>query len=159
MMLLMALATNGCCQPNWNRTLASGYNKTPRCYWIMFCDAAQYWSNAVVTQAVANAVGIPWVYEVRGQLADTWASTRSPEAVNTDYYQLFQAREQDAPLAADGVVTLGEQMKNNLAAFGADADEIVLSPNAVGGQFLKPPGDTRQARIELGLDPDCEYVG
>src|SRR5699024_5757614 len=54
---------------------------------------------------------------------------------------------------------LGEQMKNNLAAFGADADEIVLSPNAVGGQFLKPPGDTRQARIELGLDPDCEYVG
>ena len=121
--------------------------------------ATTHWTNAIVTQAVANAVGIPWVYEVRGQLADTWASTRSPEAVNTDYYQLFQAREQDATLAADGLVTLGEQMKNNLAAFGADADEIVLSPNAVGGQFLKPPGDTRQARIELGLDPDCEYVG
>src|SRR5699024_727257 len=34
-----------------------------------------------------------------------------------------------------------------------------LTPNAVGGQFLQKPGDTRQARIELGLDPDLEYVG
>src|SRR5699024_4002998 len=43
--------------------------------------ATTHWTNAIVTQAGANAVGIPWVYEVRGQLADTWASTRSPEAV------------------------------------------------------------------------------
>src|SRR5699024_1290704 len=121
--------------------------------------ATTHWTNAIVTQALANAVGIPWFYVVRGQLADTLASTHSPEAVNPDYYQLFQTRQQDATLATDGLVTHGQQTKNNLASFGADADEIVLSPNAVGGQFLTPPVDTRQARIELGLDPDCEYVG
>lgn len=118
-----------------------------------------HWTNAIVVEAVANAVGIPWVYEVRGQLADTWASARDEDAVNTDYYQLFQAREQEATLSADGLVTLGEQMKHNLVAFGADADDIVLSPNAVGGQFLDEPGDTEQARRELGLDPQLEYVG
>lgn len=118
-----------------------------------------HWTNAVVVQAVAEAVGIPWVYEVRGQLADTWASARGEEAFETDYYRLFQARERDATLAADGLVTLGEQMQLNLVAFGAEADEIVLTPNAVGGRFLQEPGDTRDARIELGLDPDLEYVG
>ncbi|GAA4119641.1 glycosyltransferase [Enteractinococcus coprophilus] len=118
-----------------------------------------HWTNAVVVQAVANAVGIPWVYEVRGQLADTWASTRGEDAIYTDYYRLFQTREKEATLAADGLVTLGEQMKANLVDFGAESESIVLSPNAVGGQFLQEPGDTRQARIELGLDPDLEYVG
>lgn len=118
-----------------------------------------HWTNAVVVQAVANAVGIPWVYEVRGQLADTWASTRDEDAIHSDYYRLFQAREKDATLAADGLVTLGEQMKANLVDFGADSESIVLSPNAVGGQFLQEPGDTTQARIDLGLDPELEYVG
>ncbi|GAA4473689.1 hypothetical protein GCM10023190_06240 [Enteractinococcus fodinae] len=118
-----------------------------------------HWTNAMVVQAVAEAVGIPWVYEVRGQLADTWASARGEEAYDTDYYRLFQARERDATLTADGLVTLGEQMKQNLVQFGAEAENIVLSPNAVGGRFLQEPGDTKAARRKLGLDPDLEYVG
>ncbi|MFP3632745.1 hypothetical protein SB776_39750, partial [Burkholderia sp. SIMBA_045] len=32
--------------------------------------------NGLVAREVAEALNIPWVYEVRGQLADTWASTR-----------------------------------------------------------------------------------
>jgi glycosyltransferase involved in cell wall biosynthesis len=118
-----------------------------------------HWTNAVVVQAVAEAVGIPWVYEVRGQLGDTWASARGDDAYKTDYYRLFQEREREATLAADGLVTLGEQMKKNLVQFGAKAEEIVLSPNAVGGRFLHEPGDTTTARAELGLDPHLEYVG
>lgn len=118
-----------------------------------------HWTNAVVVKAVAEAVGIPWVYEVRGQLADTWASARDEAAVDTDYYQLFQDREQEATLAADGLVTLGEQMKQNLINFGANGDDIVLTPNAVGGRYLQTPGDTKQARLALGLDPELEYVG
>jgi glycosyltransferase involved in cell wall biosynthesis len=118
-----------------------------------------HWTNATVVSAVADAVGIPWVYEVRGQLADTWASTRGEEAYETDYYRLFQAREREATLRAHGLVTLGIQMKQNLAKFGADTKDIVLTPNAVGGKFLEEPGDTRAARKELGLRPDLEYVG
>jgi glycosyltransferase involved in cell wall biosynthesis len=118
-----------------------------------------HWTNAVVVRAVAEAVGIPWVYEVRGQLADTWASGRGKEAFETDYYRLFQTRERHATLAADGLVTLGQQMKKSLVNFGADPEDIVLTPNAVGGKFLDEPGETQSARLELGLDPQFDYVG
>ena len=118
-----------------------------------------HWVNAVVTRAVAEAVGIPWVYEVRGQLADTWASTRGPEAKRSQRYRLFQAREAEAVRSADGVVTLGEQMARRIAADGVPRGEIVLSPNAVGGAFLQTPRDAHQARRELGLDAAAEYIG
>ena len=75
-------------------------------------------TNNPASGAVAEAVGVPWVYEVRGQLADTWASTRGPEALRSDRYALFTAREDDAVRSADGVVTLGEQMARRIAAAG-----------------------------------------
>jgi glycosyltransferase involved in cell wall biosynthesis len=118
-----------------------------------------HFTNALVVQAVAEAVGIPWVYEVRGQLADTWASTRGPEARDSQRYRLFTAREAEAARAADAVVTLGRAMRDNLAAQGVDPAGVELCPNAVGGPFLREPGDRAAARRRLGLDPEAAYVG
>ncbi len=75
-------------------------------------------ANALVVRAVAQAVGIPWVYEVRGQLADTWAATRGPEAKDSERYRLFQERETEVMQDADLVVTLGGAMKANIVAAG-----------------------------------------
>ena len=33
------------------------------------------YSNALVTEAVARTLGLPWVYEVRGQLERTWLAS------------------------------------------------------------------------------------
>lgn len=118
-----------------------------------------HWVNAVVVRAVAEAVGIPWVYEVRGQLADTWASTRGARALASERYRLFVRREADAVRSADAVVTLAETMRRRVAADGVEPDRILLSPNAVGGAFLEEPGDAAGARRSLGLEPEDEYVG
>lgn len=118
-----------------------------------------HWVNAVVTRAVADAVGVPWVYEVRGQLADTWASTRGPEARASERYALFTAREQEAVLTADGVVTLGAAMARRIIDAGVPEDDVVLSPNGVGGAFLDEPEDRSAARGRLGLADDQEIVG
>lgn len=115
--------------------------------------------NGLVAREVADALGIPWVYEVRGQLADTWASTRGDAARRSERYRLFVERETDVMRSADLVVTLGETMKRNIVASGVPASKILICPNAVGGAYLKEPLPHREARLALGLDPEGLYIG
>lgn len=122
-----------------------------------------HFTNGQVVQAVAQAHRIPWIYEVRGQLADTWASTRGPEARESERYQRFVEREAEIARAADGVVTLGEQMRDRLISQGVRPDRIVVCPNAVGDRFLQDPPSQDQARAQLGLQdrfgPHAQIVG
>ncbi len=115
--------------------------------------------NGLVAREVANALEVPWVYEVRGQLADTWASSRDEAARSSERYELFTARESEVMLTADLVVTLGESMKRNIAARGVPEDKILISPNAVGGNYLETPLEHGAARQVLGLDPADLYIG
>lgn len=116
-------------------------------------------SNALAVKAVADATGTPWVYEVRGQLADTWLSTRPEDSGSSERYRLFMEREAFVARHADHVFTLGEAMKNNLIDSGIDPEKITLLPNGVGEKFLEEPVPRRQARMQLGLDPSAFYVG
>ncbi|WP_354349981.1 glycosyltransferase [Pseudarthrobacter sp. PvP090] len=118
-----------------------------------------HYVNGLVVRAVAEALGIPWVYEVRGQLADTWASTRGPEALSSEKYRLFKDRETEVMQDADLVLTLGEAMKANIVAAGIPEKKVLLAPNAVGGDYLSDPLDTASARRELGLAEDGQFIG
>lgn len=118
-----------------------------------------HYVNGLVARAVAESLGIPWVYEVRGQLADTWASTRGPEARESERYRLFQNRESDVMRSADLVITLGQAMKENIAAAGLPEARILVAPNAVGGEYLLQPRDVSEARSQLGLDQDAQIIG
>jgi glycosyltransferase involved in cell wall biosynthesis len=118
-----------------------------------------HYVNGLVVRAVAEALGIPWVYEVRGQLADTWASTRGPEARQSEKYRLFQKRETEVMRDADLVLTLGRAMKANIVAAGIPDSKVIIAPNAVGGAFLAEPLDNRSARRELGLAEDGQFIG
>lgn len=115
--------------------------------------------NGMVVRAVAEALDIPWVYEVRGQLADTWASTRGAAAHDSEKYRLFQQREAEVMRDADLVVTLGEAMKANIVSAGVPTERVLMAPNAVGGQFLMEPLDTATARRELGIAEGGHYIG
>jgi glycosyltransferase involved in cell wall biosynthesis len=118
-----------------------------------------HYVNGLVVRAVAQALGIPWVYEVRGQLADTWASTRGPEARSSEKYRMFQHRETEVMQHADLVLTLGTAMKANIVAAGVPESKVLIAPNAVGGDFLTEPLDKASARRELGLAEDGQFIG
>ena len=115
--------------------------------------------NGLVVRAVAEALGIPWVYEVRGQLADTWAATRGPEAKDSEKYHCFNRREAEVMASADLVLTLGRTMKANIVGAGIPEHKVVIAPNAVGGDFLEEPMEPAPARRELGLDEHCRMIG
>jgi glycosyltransferase involved in cell wall biosynthesis len=118
-----------------------------------------HYVNGLVVRAVAQALGVPWVYEVRGQLADTWASARGPEARSSEKYRMFQRRETEVMQHADLVLTLGTAMKANIVAAGVPESKVLIAPNAVGGDFLTEPLDKACARRELGLAEDGQFIG
>ncbi|GAA3290550.1 glycosyltransferase family 4 protein [Arthrobacter citreus] len=118
-----------------------------------------HFTNGLVTAAVAEALGIPWVYEVRGQLADTWASTRADDARSSQCYLDFKACEARVMNRASLVPTLGTAMAEEITASGVDPAKLILLPNAVGEYYLNEPLPPRAARSKLGLPMDPEIIG
>lgn len=119
-----------------------------------------HYVNALAVRAVAEVLCIPWTYEVRGLLADTWASTRSPEALQSARYERFQSREAQALQSAHDVVTLGTHMADRVREIAGDSSlSVRLAPNGVGGQFTDEPGEKVTARRRTGLPLHRFLVG
>ena len=121
--------------------------------------AASNFANARLALALRERYGLPVVYEVRGFWEDTWLS-RHPDAerlANSELYQRNRDLETQCMLAADLVVTLGEAMREEIVARGVAAEKILIVPNAVAAEFLRPLPDGAALRAALGIDPD-EYV-
>lgn len=121
-------------------------------------------TNALAVRAVARAFDLPWVYEVRGQLIDTWASTRPAASGASQRYRLFAAREAELAASADAVLTLGEAMRENLQRTGTQPERITVLPNGVGEDYLRADlhdddHARKSARIAVGLEPEAFYWG
>lgn len=113
--------------------------------------------NALVAQEVSARTGLPWVFEVRGLMEQTWiASHRDPEAralaAASQKAALIAAKEAELARAADAVVTLSGTMADELAARGVDRSAITLVPNAVDESLLSGGLGPAQARSLIGLD-------
>lgn len=122
--------------------------------------------NALVAQAVSEATGIPWVYEVRGLMEQTWVASHGTDAAReeartSEKVRLVAAREGELAQAADAVITLSETMAQVLAERGVPRERITLVPNGVDASLLEDHVTPQQARAELG-DPvpqDALVVG
>lgn len=121
--------------------------------------------NALVAQAVSLATGIPWVFEVRGLMEQTWiASQASPEgrerAAIAEKARLVAAREGELARCADAVVTLSATMAEELASRGIERDAVTIVPNGIDGSLLELELSPREARRVLGIDlQDALVVG
>jgi len=121
------------------------------------------YTNALVTEAVARALGLPWVYEVRGQLEKTWlASLPMPDreaAAQSERYTLLRAKETELMLAADHVVALSETLREDLLERGVPAGRIAVVPNAVDSSLVDFRLEPAQARASVGLPVEGFWVG
>lgn len=119
--------------------------------------------NALVTRAVAEALGIPWVYEVRELPADRWAASRPAEAATSERYRLCCAREAELLAAADDVVTpsraMSERIRELTRALPTGPVPARVAPPAVDGPYLADPRPLREARRVLGLPESVRVVG
>ncbi|MFE7629442.1 glycosyltransferase family 4 protein [Kocuria sp. NPDC057446] len=119
--------------------------------------------NALVTRAVAEALGIPWVYEVRELPADRWASARPAEAATSERHRLDCAREAELLTAAADVVTtsraMAERVRTLTRTLPAGPVPVRVAPAAVDGPYLADPRPLREARRVLGLPESARVVG
>jgi glycosyltransferase involved in cell wall biosynthesis len=123
--------------------------------------AASNYTNALVALAVGKSRGLPVVYEVRGFWEDTWLS-RHPDGAGLARSELYRRNrdlETRCMLAADLVVTLGEAMREEIVGRGVPAGKVLVVPNAVSGEFLRPLPDAGALRKELSIAPKEHVVG
>ncbi len=87
--------------------------------------------------------------------AEPVAPARLPGAdlVASDFYQLSRAAETRCMTESDLVVTLGEVMRAEIVARGADPGKVIVVPNAVTAEFLGPLPDGAPVRAALGIRP------
>ncbi|MFL4474846.1 glycosyltransferase family 4 protein [Paeniglutamicibacter sp. MACA_103] len=115
--------------------------------------------NGISVGTVAAESGLPWIYEVRGQLADTWLSACSERSPESFKYRHFKESEAEVAKAASAVITLGEAMKQELVEAGVDTSKILVCPNAVGEEYISSLPQKSECRRELGLNDSHLYVG
>jgi glycosyltransferase involved in cell wall biosynthesis len=123
--------------------------------------AASNYANALIALALGERYGLPVVYEVRGFWEDTWLS-RHPDReqrASSELYRRNRDLETRCMLAADLVVTLGEAMRDEIVARGVPAAKVLIVPNAVSEEFLRPLPDATALRSELGIGPSEHVVG
>lgn len=112
--------------------------------------------NALVAQAVSDETGLPWVFEVRGLMEQTWVASHRTEgsrdqAATSEKYALISAKEGEQARDADAVVTLSATMADELKSRGVDRQDITLVPNGVDESLFEDHLDTAGARRCTGL--------
>jgi glycosyltransferase involved in cell wall biosynthesis len=124
--------------------------------------AASNYANAVIALALRDATRLPVVYEVRGFWEDTWLSRHAgtKDLKLSDRYRLTRALETHCMKSADLVVTLGEAMRDEILERGVDPDKVIIVPNGVSEEFLRPlPNDQGKLKASLGIKPGEHVVG
>lgn len=118
--------------------------------------------NGVAAGAAARALGVPWIYEVRGQEERTWLSrlprAQQGAAQSSEFYRLAHAQEQRCIAEADHVIVLSQVLADSLVAQGHPREKISIVPNAVEESIFLDDDRREDARRRLGL-PAGPLVG
>lgn len=120
--------------------------------------AASNHTNALPACLAAHALGVPFVYEVRGFWEVTHLS-RDPDFAGTQAYRNEVFLETETANAADAVLTLTAPMCDLLAERGTDPARIALMPNSCDpARFLPRPRDADLA-AHYGIPDGVPVIG
>ena len=118
--------------------------------------------NAIVAQRVAARLGVPWIYEMRGEQEKTWLSKLPAAdrqlARNSDKYLWTVRQEAKFAQDADAVVTLASTLSDVAISRGVSEPKIFEIPNAIGDTIFDIKLNKQDARRQCGL-PDENIIG
>ncbi|MEM7164284.1 MAG: glycosyltransferase family 4 protein [Planctomycetota bacterium] len=91
--------------------------------------------NALPASQVAQALGIPFVYEVRGLWEESGVASGN-FADGSSEYRRWRALETDAMRRADVLICICEQLREEAARRGVSREKIFITPNAADPGLL-----------------------
>jgi len=117
------------------------------------------WPNAAATSLAAQQLGLPWVYEVRGEPESTWVAAQrdTQRTLNSRYYRSSRAKETEAMHAAAAVIALSQASSTEIRSRGVNTPIWVI-PNSVDSSWGQLRQSKQAARNRLGLSQN-RYVG
>ena len=114
--------------------------------------------NASLISEVARLLGIPWVYEVRGERDKTLELENSGQR-SRDFLAEFRRRETLAMQSASAVLVLSDVSRRRVEERGVPKDKIYVVPNGFDrDEAIEAP--TRDfAREKIGIPSSTKLVG
>ncbi|NWO07543.1 MAG: glycosyltransferase [Alteromonadaceae bacterium] len=120
-------------------------------------------TNALVASRAAAELGIPWIYEVRGEPESTWLASVQGEAVGENqlprYFEKMRAKEDEAIRAAWRVITLSEVSLSKLVARGHEESKCRVVPNGFQNQLLHIPKHRARLRKDNTISNGTVLIG
>ncbi|WP_238654350.1 glycosyltransferase family 4 protein [Rothia uropygialis] len=122
------------------------------------------YTNALMTDALARGFDLPWIYEVRGLLEETWAAGRESidaraEARWSERFLALRLQETRMMHRADHVVTLSEVMKTEIVKRGVPPEKVTVVPNGVAPEYFDERRNSSKVRESNGLPEGGFWVG
>ncbi|WP_052203440.1 glycosyltransferase [Corynebacterium riegelii] len=114
--------------------------------------------NASLISEAARILGVPWVYEVRGE-RDRTLAIKGAASRNGDFLEQFRQRETLAMRAASAVFVLSEVSRRRVQNRGIPKDRIFVVPNGFDWDEASSVPDKKSARERLGLPSKTKLIG
>ena len=116
--------------------------------------------NGHAVNLVAQELGIPSVYEVRG-LWEITRISRQPKWKEGDYYKLMSNMEAKAAKDATAVICITQALADEMVSRGVDSNKITLVHNGVHVDRFTPRLADRDLAKKLGTEGNVVigYVG
>lgn len=126
--------------------------------------------NQLIARPVADAYGLPLIYESRGFWEESWLSrveTSVGRPLEADYqrygypdaYTLRHERENQARATSDHVTTLAEVMREHIVDRGEDPERISVTPNGVLPADFPVVESDLELKDRLGIPRDVPVIG
>lgn len=108
--------------------------------------------NAIVVSRAARILGIPWVYEIRGEIEKTWLTRQTADIQETaresEHFRLSEKQEAAARDSAAAVFAISDQIRMRLIEEGTRSEKLILLPNGIDRiAFPSGPSTNRLAEV------------
>ena len=106
--------------------------------------------NGLICDSLSKALGIPWVYEMRGIWEDTQVASGTITA-DSEIYRYQREQENLCMERAHAVVTISECQRCEIIERGIDKKKVFVVPNAVDSNLFPIQQKNEGLAAKLGL--------